>query len=70
MARTLEEARQIAMELTERDRLLLAEQLVGSVAPTAAWREAWNEEAEKRYRRLVSGEDPGLTLDEFWSDHE
>ena len=31
---------------------------------------AWVEEALRRDARLRSGEDPGLTLDEFWSDDE
>lgn len=70
MARTLEEVRTDAMSLSDKERLVLAEDLVGSVPPTEQWREAWAREAERRYERMVSGEDPGLTLEEFWSDDE
>ena len=31
---------------------------------------AWVEEALRRDAHLRSGEDPGLTLEEFWSDDE
>ncbi len=58
------------MGLSDNERLELAEALVGSVEPTEQWRDAWAREAERRYERLVSGEDPGLTLEEFWSDDE
>jgi putative addiction module component (TIGR02574 family) len=70
MARTLEEVRTAAMGLSDNERLELAEELVGSVTPTEQWRDAWAREAERRYQRMVSGEDPGLTLEEFWSDDE
>ena len=70
MGRTREEVRSDAMELSESDRLDLAEELVGSVKPTEQWWAAWMLEAERRYERLVSGEDPGLTLEEFWSDED
>jgi hypothetical protein len=65
MGRTREEVRDLAMEL---DRLDLAEELVGSVEPTAQWWDAWTQEAARRYERLESGVDPGLTLEQFWSD--
>ena len=68
MGRTREEVRSDAMTLSETDRLELAEELVGSVEPSQQWWDAWMREAERRYQRLVSGEDPGLTLEEFWSD--
>jgi hypothetical protein len=53
MARTREEVRQFAMEL---------------VQPSPGWWDAWTAEAACRYQRLESGEDAGLTLEEFWSD--
>ncbi|HUP59419.1 MAG TPA: addiction module protein [Thermoanaerobaculia bacterium] len=70
MARTREEIRDYAMELSEADRLRLAEDLVGSIEPGTEWRQAWIAEAERRYQRMVSGEDPGLTLEEFWADDD
>jgi len=68
MARTLDEVRDIAMELTEGDRELLAEALVASLRWDPAVKEAWVLEARERLRRLESGEDPGLTLEEFFAD--
>jgi putative addiction module component (TIGR02574 family) len=68
MARTREEVRTDALELSDEERLQLAEELVGSVEPTSEWWTRWTAEAERRYRRLETGEDPGLTLEEFWSD--
>ena len=68
MARTLDEVRDIAMELPEGDRELLAESLVASLRWDPAAKEAWVLEARERLRRLESGEDPGLTLEEFFAD--
>ncbi len=68
MARTREEVRSAAMELNDQERLQLAEELVSSVEPTSEWWDKWMAEADRRYRRLETGEDPGLTLEEFWSD--
>jgi hypothetical protein len=68
MARTLDEVRDIAMELTEDDRELLAEALVASLPWSPAVKEAWVLEARERLRRLETGEDPGLTLEEFFAD--
>ena len=70
MAITLEEVERIAMELNESDRLELAEHLVASVPFDPQVQQAWIAEAERRYQRMESGEDPGLTLEEFWSDDE
>ncbi len=56
------------MELNDQERLQLAEELVSSVEPTSEWWDKWMAEADRRYRRLETGEDPGLTLEEFWSD--
>jgi putative addiction module component (TIGR02574 family) len=68
MARTREEVRQFAMELSGKERLELAEELVSSVQPGSAWWDAWTAEAARRCRSLETGEDRGLTLEEFWSD--
>jgi DNA-binding MarR family transcriptional regulator len=68
MARTLNEVRDIAMELTESDRELLAEALVASLQWNASVKEEWILEARERLRRLETGEDPGMTLEEFFAD--
>jgi hypothetical protein len=68
MAPTLDEVRQIAMELPDDDRLTLSEELVMSVRWDESVRVAWVAEASRRYQRLVDGDDPGLTLAEFLSD--
>jgi putative addiction module component (TIGR02574 family) len=68
MGRTREEVREDAMQLSDDDRLDLAEELVGSVECSALWWDAWTQEATRRYAALESGADRGLTIDEFWSD--
>jgi len=68
MARTLDEVRRMAMELSDADRLQLSEQLVLSVRWDDDVRKAWIAEAGRRYQRLVDGDDPGLTLEEFLAD--
>ena len=67
---TIEQVTALALELDDAERLEVAAQLVGSVAPSDTWWNAWITEADRRYQRLVTGEDPGLTLEEFWSDDE
>jgi len=67
MANTLEEVRQVVMELPDRDRQLLAEEII-SARWNPRWRAAWAEEIEQRRRRLESGEDRELTMEEFLSD--
>lgn len=56
------------MELTEEQRVALAERLWTSVHFDAQTEQAWLDEADRRYARLQSGEDPGLTLEEFFAD--
>ena len=70
MGSSLEEVERVAMELDEPDRLQLAEHLVASVPFDPDVQRAWIEEALRRDARMRSGEDPGLTLEEFWSDDE
>ena len=67
---TIEEVTKLALELDASERLEVAAQIMGSVTPSDAWWNAWIAEADRRYQRLVSGEDPGLTLEEFWSDDD
>ncbi len=70
MPRTLEEARQIISELSDEDRLVLAEEIVAGMPSDPEWTAAWAAEAERRYQRLKSGEDPGLTVEEFFNDDD
>jgi Putative addiction module component len=56
------------MQLSDEERLRLAEELVASVAPDSQWWDRWSAEAERRYRLLATGADRGLTTEEFWSD--
>jgi len=41
-----------------------------SVVPDVQWWDRWIAEAERRYERLESGDDPGLSEQEFWSDSD
>jgi len=70
MATSFEEVERVAMKLDEPDRLKLAEHLVASVPFDPNVQQAWVEEALRRDALMRSGEDPGLTLEEFWSDDE
>ena len=65
---TVEEVTKLALELDTTERMEVAAQIMGSVMPSDAWWDAWTAEADRRYQRLASGEDPGLTLEEFWAD--
>ncbi len=67
MAVTIDDARKVVMELTEAERQLLAEEIIQS-RWDPQWVEAWVAEADRRNARLESGEDRGLTLEEFWDD--
>jgi hypothetical protein len=67
MPRTLEEVRQDVMALPERDRQLLADEIIEARwAPE--WRKEWAAEAERRNLRLENGDDRELTIDEFFAD--
>lgn len=67
MARTLEDARRVVMELDDADRQKLAEEIVAA-RWDPKWRDAWVAEVERRERRIDSGEDRELTREEFFSD--
>lgn len=67
MASTLEEARKVVMALSDEDRQVLAEEIIHA-RWDPQWRDAWAAEAERRYARMESGEDPGLTIEEFLAD--
>jgi hypothetical protein len=67
MANSLEEVRQAVMELPDRDRQLLAEEIIAA-RWNPSWRTAWVDEIERRRNRLESGEDRELTMEEFLSD--
>ncbi|HEX7150546.1 MAG TPA: addiction module protein [Thermoanaerobaculia bacterium] len=65
---TIDEVLRSAMELTEEERLLVSSKLLESVPVNEAREQAWLAESDRRLARLLSGEDPGLTLEEFWAD--
>jgi hypothetical protein len=67
MASSLEDIRQAVMELPDPDRQLLAEEIIAA-RWRPQWRAAWADEIERRRKRLESGEDRELTLEEFLSN--
>ena len=67
MARTLEEVRKEALELDSDSRAALSEDLAVSVFEPEAL-QAWIVESRRRLEALKSGEDPGLSLEEFLRD--
>jgi hypothetical protein len=70
MRPTVEEVTKLALELEDQERLRVAEELVVSVQPDEKWWAAWTAESNRRYERMMSGEDPGLSSEEFWSDED
>ena len=68
MANTLEDVEAAAMALSGDDRIALAERLLTSVHFDPQSQKLWLDEAERRYAKMESGEDPGLTIEEFFSD--
>lgn len=68
MSATFEEVEAAAMALSDDERVALAEHLLTSVRFDPALQAAWLNEAERRNARMESGEDPGLTIEEFFSD--
>jgi hypothetical protein len=67
MPKTLEEIRQDALALDTDSRAALSEELAVSVFEPEVL-EAWLIESRRRLDALKSGEDPGLSLDEFLRD--
>jgi putative addiction module component (TIGR02574 family) len=68
MRSLLDDLDDVAMALSNEDRIELAGRLLTSVNFDPKIRKMWMEEAERRLQRLESGEDPGLTLEEFFRD--
>ena len=68
MARTLEEVREIAMELGEDDRFVLAEELKATLPPDPGYEKAWSEEIERRLRDLDSGRTKGIPAEEVFRE--
>jgi hypothetical protein len=67
MARTLEEVRELAMELSRDERVRLSDELaISAWAPGVL--DAWIAESERRVAALKSGDDPGLSEEAFWQD--
>jgi putative addiction module component (TIGR02574 family) len=68
MASTLEDIEAAAMALSTDQRVELAEHLLTSVHFDRQLQSRWLDEAERRHAKMESGEDPGLTIEEFFSD--
>jgi putative addiction module component (TIGR02574 family) len=70
MARTLDEVKADALDLPEKQRQALVDDLIRSLEPVDAARFTPDQIAEwqKRLEDLRSGRDQGLTLEEFFSD--
>lgn len=67
MELTLQELLKAALRLSEDERVVLAEELLASVAPVggdAEWAAAWQTEVDRRWRELESGEIQAVP----WSD--
>lgn len=69
MASSLEDVEAAAMTLSDVERVALAERLLTSVHFDPALQQMWLDEAERRFSKMESGEDPGLTIEEFFADH-
>lgn len=67
MAKTLEEVRQDALALDTESRAVLSEELAVSVFEPDTL-SAWIAESRRRLDALKSGEDPGLSLEDFLGD--
>ena len=69
MPKTLDEVRRDAMELSDEDRSRLSEELA-----RARWApgvlESWIAESERTIEAMKRGEEPVLTLEEFWQDDD
>ena len=57
------------MELSAADRAALLDELIALPTDEKVLR-AWSEESERRLQRMQSGQEPGLTLEEFFSDDD
>lgn len=69
MASSLEDVEAAAMALPDDERVALAERLWTSVHFDPESQRRWLDEAERRFARMETGEDPGLTIEEFFSDN-
>jgi hypothetical protein len=57
------------VSLTRRLTLMKTRQEIRDDVPLDPdWWDRWSAEAHRRYERLASGEDAGLSAEEFWSD--
>jgi putative addiction module component (TIGR02574 family) len=58
----------MAMELTEDDRIVLADQLKATVPPDPGYEKSWLEEIERRLRDLDSGRTKGIPAEEVFRE--
>lgn len=68
MATSLEDIEAAAMALPGDERLALAERLLTSVHFDPQVQKMWLDEADRRYAMMETGEDPGLSIEEFFAD--
>ena len=69
MAQMLEQVRQDALKLTEKERAGLARDLLTSLGPLDdKAEEAWAEEIDRRLSRIRSGEEPGEAAERVFSE--
>jgi putative addiction module component (TIGR02574 family) len=66
MARTIDEVLAIALELSEDDRIVLAEELKATVPPDPGYEKAWSEEIERRLQDLDSGRATAIPAEEVF----
>ena len=67
MAKTVEQIRQDAMQLSDEDRLVLGEQLLATVPPEPGYEEAWTKEIEQRLRDFDEGRTTGIPAEEVFA---
>lgn len=65
---SLEDIEAAAMALSDEERVALAERLLTSVHFDPQLQKMWLDEAARRDALMESGEDRGLTIEEFFAD--
>ena len=66
MAKTVDQVRDDAMQLSDDDRLVLGEQLLATVPPEPGYEEAWTQEIERRLRDFDEGRTKGIPAEEVF----
>lgn len=66
MSRKLEQVRDVAMELSDDDRLVLGSELMASVPPEPDYERAWTEEIARRLADYEAGRTKGIPAEEVF----